>query len=118
MPDTTGQTTGVEDATPKAYVEKAMINDTGSWFYLSFADAGLPEGSQWLGCCYVRGSEGLYAICRAHYLGINPGGEVKFIGPIDQATMDELVPAGDWERLLSREDIEAHGPVKQWGNDA
>ena len=81
-------------------------DESDSWFYMSFADASLPEGQQFLGGIYVRGATLPEALTRSHLLGINPGGEVKTIGPLPSQVMDENVPEADRERLLSREEVE------------
>lgn len=106
---------------------------SGDWFYLSFADGARPAGEQFLGGCYVQptGDPGIEAqlmltavrkrqdgstldegelacvsaVARAHQLGINPGGEVMILGPLDSALMDERVPASDRDRLLTAEEV-------------
>lgn len=108
-----------------------------TWFYFSFCDASLPKGEQFLGGCYVqvpedfprelietqirarRGPAGeapdehsillAAALNRSHALGINPGGEVKTIGPIPDDLMDEQVLESDRERLLTRAELEGDG---------
>lgn len=86
-----------------------------TWFYLSFADGELPTGTQFLGGVYIRANDGFSAISGAHLLGINPGGEVKFWGPFPDHVIAAAIPEGDRERLLSKDEIEAHGPVSQGG---
>lgn len=73
-----------------------------SWWWLSFADGSLPAGEQFLGVAIVRARGPSLAIHRAHELGINPGGEVRFMACTDEA-VDEKVPPADREVLLSRE---------------
>jgi len=74
------------------------------FYWLSFADGSLPEGSQFLGACIVRAISDLDAVCVAHRLGINPGGEVQIMGPLDvSAKMEALIYSGYFERLMSKE---------------
>lgn len=80
--------------------------DAMRWFYLSFADANLPKGQQFLGGAYVKAASLPEAITRSHQLGINPGGDVGCLGPLSAEDMDANVPVGQRERLLSREEVE------------
>lgn len=79
------------------------------WWWLSFADSNLPEGSQFLGACIVQGTEpkgqpGIRdCISQSHLLGLNPGGEIKFV----QIPDDRVVPEQWRERLLNREECAA-----------
>ena len=73
-----------------------------SWWWLSFADGSLPEGQQFLGVAIVREHGPARAIRRSHELGINPGGEVRFMACTDEA-IAEKVPVEAREVLLSRE---------------
>lgn len=75
------------------------------WFYLSFCDADLPKGRQFLGGAYVQGKNAGAAVGRSHKLGVNPGGEVGILGPLSAEQMDENVPATDRERLLTRAEV-------------
>lgn len=76
------------------------------WFFVSFADPARPAGTQFLGGLYVRGATFEAAWVRSHALGINPGGEAQFIGPLTTAELDENgVPPADRERLLTREEV-------------
>lgn len=78
------------------------------WFYMSFCDADLPEGQQFLGGIYVRGASLEEALTRSHLLSINPGGEVECVGPFPEGMLDEDgVPEGDRERLLTRAEVES-----------
>jgi hypothetical protein len=78
------------------------------WFYMSFCDANLPEGQQFLGGVYVRGVTPEEALTRSHLLGINPGGEVECVGPLPEWMLDQNgVPEADRERLLTRGEVEA-----------
>lgn len=86
-----------------------------SWYYLSFADGGRPKGTQFLGGCYVRvpvdaesmaSREQLWrTLQESHRLGINPGGEVRALGPIPDEEIAEKVQPVDLRRLLTREEI-------------
>lgn len=92
------------------------------WYYLSFADE-----TGFKGGCYVevlpnipipefaqgKGSiadDLARAITQAHRLGINPGGQVKALGPLPDEGMAEHVPMKMRNRLLSREEIEGERP--------
>jgi hypothetical protein len=46
-----------------------------SYWWLSFADATRPAGSQGLGACVVEADDYLAAVIVAHAEGCNPGGE-------------------------------------------
>lgn len=48
-----------------------------SYWWLSFCDAELPEGSQFLGAVIVDATDIVDGAKKAHALGINPGGEVQ-----------------------------------------
>lgn len=48
-------------------------------WWLSFADPDRPKGQQFLGLCIVEAVDEITAAKVAHALGINPGGEVKFM---------------------------------------
>lgn len=74
------------------------------WWWLSFADGGLPAGSQFLGVAIVRGHGIGWAASRAHMLGINPGGAVQGLPVPEDFKFDEA----KWcNRLLTRADCEA-----------
>jgi len=72
------------------------------WWWLSFADGTKPTGSQWLGGAYVQGDDIVEATRIAHFLGINPGGEVQ------GAELPESIQLPDEaiNRLLSKTDME------------
>lgn len=73
-------------------------------FWLSFADDTLPEGSQFLGACLVQAANLAFALTKTHVLGINPGGEIAIVGPLD---LDPLEPPPyPLDRLLTRAEIE------------
>lgn len=76
------------------------------WWWLSFCDASLPPGSQFLGGCYVQAAEIGQALAISHALGINPGGEVAFAGPLEDKKLRKMVTASDRHRLLSKAEIE------------
>ena len=46
------------------------------WYWLSFVDPDLPEGSQFLGVCIVDGDDPVEAVKVAWAAKCNPGGEV------------------------------------------
>ena len=72
------------------------------WYWLSFADNGLPKGEQFLGVCMVEAHSPVDAVVVAHDLGVNPGGEVQiFALPADYAP-----PASHANRLLDRAEAE------------
>lgn len=73
-------------------------------WWLSFADANLPEGTQFLGAAVVRATNMEEAVRRAHKVGINPGGEVQGL-----EVSPDLVPKinDKWiERLLTHKECE------------
>ena len=78
------------------------LNQRPRWFWLSFADAELPKGEQFLGACLVKAVIFPAAIEKAHRLGINPGGEVQGMELDDDA---EPLPGWD-HRLLTRAECE------------
>ena len=82
--------------------KKAGSADRLAWWWLSFADPDLPEGSRFLGAAIVRARSGDDALRATHVFGLNPGGEV----------MGQAIPAGiDVDgvayRLLSADDCAA-----------
>lgn len=81
------------------------------WFFISFADASLPEGSQFLGGCYVQAASLRDAITKTHALGINPGGsgQAVEIAPEQLRTFEEHVLPEQRNRLLTRDEIEGQG---------
>ncbi len=68
-------------------------------WYLSFADTGRPEGTQWLGACYVNGINIVDAARAAHALGCNPGGQI-----MGGELPDEIVIPEKWVGKLLNED--------------
>ena len=85
------------------------------WFYFSFADSERPKGTQFLGGCYIEAPPEAEAldgpamlwetIIKSHRLGINPGGEIKTVGPFPAELIEKTVPPANRERLLTREEI-------------
>lgn len=74
-------------------------------YWLSFADASLPKGSQFLGAVIVEAASLIAAVQEAHRLGINPGGEVAGY-PIPDRVCVKI--AASWKgRLLTRDDSNA-----------
>lgn len=68
------------------------------WWWLSFADGDLPEGSQFLGVALVRGQNIADAARAAHVLGCNPGGEVQGV----ECREGTMVPDEYANRLLTK----------------
>lgn len=52
----------------------------GIWWQLSFCDPERPVGQQWLGGINICADTITDAITLTHQAGINPGGEIQFIG--------------------------------------
>lgn len=85
-------------------------------FWLSFADASLPEGQQFLGAVIAEGETLEAVIIEAHVRGCNPGGEVASVGPISPwwpNILEEFKRASRWV-LMDRETMDRLGldPVK------
>lgn len=72
------------------------------YYWLSFADPDLPEGTQFLGAVIVYASDFITAIKVSHHLKINPGGEVQGM-PIP---VEKKIPSKWIECLLSKEECE------------
>lgn len=70
--------------------ERVAEADYGYW-WLSFADADLPEGSQFLGVAIVRAATMAHAIQTSHRLGCNPGGSVGAV-----VIHARCPPPGNW----------------------
>jgi len=64
-----------------------------TWWQLSFSDPRRPQGQQWLGGLNTEAATIRDAITWAHLAGINPGGEVQFVGII---TDDDDPISPDW----------------------
>jgi hypothetical protein len=73
------------------------------YIWLSFADADLPEGQQFLGAAIIKASNFVEAVKVAHILGINPGGEVMSL----EVPEDVEIPEKWVERLLTIEECKA-----------
>ncbi len=81
-------------------------------WWLSFCDPGKvppppyepkPGGASFLGAVVTQAATMEAAITRSHVLKVNPGGEVKIIGPLHPR---EIAP--EWrDRLLSSDEIDA-----------
>jgi len=80
------------------------VEKTIGWYYLSFCDTERPKGEQFLGGCYVPGSDLEAAITNSWEMKINPGGEVAVIGPIPEEIVDRLPPERRC-KLLTKEEI-------------
>ena len=80
-------------------------------WWLSFCDpdkAPSPEqqrpgGPSFLGAVITQAPTLAAAVTRSHVLGVNPGGEVKILGPIPP----EFIAAEWRDRLLSADEIDA-----------
>lgn len=70
------------------------------WFYISFVGDG-----RFLGGVYLEAWHKADAIVRSHELGLNPGGEAAIWEIPDTRIFQEIVPAKDRYRLLSKEEI-------------
>ena len=75
------------------------------FFWLSFCDPALPQGKRFLGACLVEGNDLIEAAQRAHFLGINPGGEV--MGAAFDSSVEPLIRDHWKNRLLKKEECEA-----------
>lgn len=73
-----------------------------TWWYFSFADPNLPEGTQFLGACLVKAAGEMNAITATHMFCINPGGEAQFV----ELPGDPPPEMPTW-RLMQREEIDA-----------
>lgn len=72
------------------------------WWWLSFCDATRPKVTQFLGGALIHAPNEIMALERAWELGVNPGGEVGFAGPIPEDAIPEGLPR---EVLMSKETI-------------
>ena len=85
---------------PDAMLGLAAPSHDDPLFWLSFADPGKPEGTQFLGVAIIQGATLAAAITRSHMLKVNPGGEIAPMGPIEAKYI-----AGEWrDRLLTRDE--------------
>jgi hypothetical protein len=80
---------------------KEEASEQESYWWLSFCNIELPEGTQFLGACIVPAQGILSATAVARMLGCNPGGEVAAIGPIP---LNTPIPNKYLGRLLNREE--------------
>ena len=96
------------DAQPPTKVTFVPITPglTGPFWWLSFADPNLPEGSQFLGCAVVEAPDFILAVQEAHWRKCNPGGECQGLGPFPAALAAKLRPE-DIHTLLTREQSKA-----------
>lgn len=78
-----------------------MADDSQAQWILSFCDASLPEGTQYLGGAVVEADDLAGAITRAWSVGCNPGGEVEVAGPLPP----RCIPAAWHDRLLTRDEV-------------
>lgn len=91
-------------------------------WYMSFADGSLPEGSQWLGACFVKARGLVDATKASHRRGCNPGGGVK-AGAMEDGTeipdewLNRLLNKDDFSRF-DREVFGGDGNVVQWSDAA
>lgn len=72
------------------------------WWWLSFADPSLPEGSQFLGVAIVQAVGFLSAVREARSRGCNPGGQVQGFDFPNNLTL----PPRFTNRLLSKQEAE------------
>ncbi len=81
-----------------------------NWFWLSFADANLPEGSQFLGGAIVQAKDARATIVVAADAGCNPGGGVQIQYVARNQPNAVYVVLERWrDRLLTREQSEQIG---------
>jgi len=73
-------------------------------FWLSFADADKPPGTQFLGAALVEAKDFLSAVKAARVYGCNPGGEVQGV-ELDSALY--YVPESYQNRLMSESEARA-----------
>lgn len=73
-----------------------------SFFWMSFGDASLPKGSQFLGGLLIEADDFHAALLKSHRLLLNPGGEVKSFEV--QAPISESIEEEYADRLLTREE--------------
>lgn len=83
------------------------------YYYMSFTDAELPEGSRFLGACIVEAADLPTAITKTHVLGINPGGDILVVDIPDPTTCPVPIAVVE-NRLLSVKELEKFmGPVRR-----
>ena len=74
--------------------------DEEGWYYLSFVDPDLPEGSSWLGGCFVHARNNRDAAAEAWVQGCNPGGDVLIFGPTNHAPQEQYR-----NRILNHDEV-------------
>lgn len=72
------------------------------FWYMSFCDAELPQGQQFLGGCFVAAKTLSGALTVSHTLKCNPGGEVKF----HELPPGMKLPSKWLARLLSKDELD------------
>lgn len=78
------------------------MGEQGDWYWLSFADADLPEGSQFLGVSIVGPCLNVgHAAMIAHGRGCNPGGGI--MGHVVPSPYIDRVPDGYRFTLLTKD---------------
>jgi hypothetical protein len=88
-----------------AEAEHVASGEEVPYWWLSFIDPDRPQGDRFLAVSIVQAATGVGSVSRAWALGINPGGEVLWEGPLlaeawDQAFRDEWC-----ERLLDKDGV-------------
>lgn len=91
---------GVAVVNGTALVLNGLCPETADWWFVSFADADLPIGTQFLGNAIVQGLTFLDAVSRTNELEINPGGGVKAV-EIHHRILAKI-PESFRNRLLTR----------------
>ena len=86
---------------------------TRTWWHMSFVDPTRPPGHQWLGGLNTEAPTIQDAITWTHVAGLNPGGEISFMGltseiGLDAHYVDRLITDKDeWRGQPIPEDAEA-----------
>jgi hypothetical protein len=78
-----------------------------AYYWLSFADAQKPKGSQFLGARIIEGVTLMAAIKAAHIMGLNPGGEVQAVAFQVLDEKGEAIMKNWKESLLTEAQCEA-----------
>lgn len=86
-------------------VSEEVLNNPLRLWYLSYATE-----EKFLGAFYVLAFGPVSAVMRVQALGTNPGGQVMTI----EVPRDKQPPPEYWNRLLSREDVQAANPNDEW----
>lgn len=69
-------------------------------WWLSYTDSSKPAGKQFLGVNIIQAGDIAVAITKSWLLNINPGGAIKFMGPLEAEWI-----APEWrDRLLTRDE--------------